>query len=99
MKNKWDWWSVESRRLLAEFDIDGSYTKDALAKANKEDIHNLALAVNGAEGIHGENYARAVWKNLSDIIAQGGGRERIRARLVEALAEMKKTLEKGGTFW
>ncbi len=58
------------------------------------ELANLCYALNGYKGIHGWEYTQAVYRRLEAAFELGGA-----AKVRQALKDMAKILEDGGTFW
>jgi hypothetical protein len=93
----------ESKRILQQAGIelfDGSTAlpgvksaDDFASKANAGNIQNFAWAINNYDGIHQENYVKAVYERLKEVDGKG------KAAVENALQEMREELQAGKNFW
>jgi hypothetical protein len=93
-----------SQAILEKYDVKLLGKIEDVEKASKDEIHNLCYAINGYKGIHSLEYVKEVDRRLNmavkDATRQGVvNKELATQKIIEALAEMKKSLEKGDAFW
>jgi hypothetical protein len=86
------WYIGQAQAILKEANIP--LLADA-ANAAKDDpnLRNLCFAINGHDGIHTLDYAKAVYEKLAAAAKEGP------AKVAEALAEMQRIIENNGNFW
>ena len=79
------------------------YNQTQLAAASKDELFNLAFALNNHRGIHSNAYAKAVWERLKKVVDEGLADELSKSEIADglkdALQKMREILEKGDIFW
>jgi Pretoxin HINT domain len=92
--------AADTRKILLANNVEILDTKAAFNKAAKnKDAPNIAYAINGADGIHGQKYADAVHKRILESIKGKNTIAERKAAIEEELREMGKILERGEIFW
>jgi phosphoglycolate phosphatase-like HAD superfamily hydrolase len=103
MKGANDIWSAGAREILEEYGIKVIYNQTQLAAASKDELFNLAFALNNHRGIHSNAYAKAVWERLKKVVDEGLADELSKSEIADglkdALQKMREILEKGDIFW
>lgn len=82
----------------------GPAGKEAIKRADKlDDLANISMAINYADDIHSEKYAKAVFERLQAVVDEGilyrYGKAQIKDELVKELAAMRRIIESGKRFW
>jgi A nuclease family of the HNH/ENDO VII superfamily with conserved AHH len=103
MRNGGGIFGYQARKLLEKYGIDVLYSQKALKSSSPKELHNMAMALNNHRGIHSQAYAKAVYERLKNVVDQGIkdglSKAEIAESIKEALAEMRKTMERGEIFW
>ncbi|MCA9205597.1 MAG: hypothetical protein KDA59_21235 [Planctomycetales bacterium] len=100
-------WNDKSITILEEFRIPrlfGLDGKEAIKRADTlDDLANISMAINYADDIHSEKYAKAVFERLQAVVDKAKLRKssdaEVKELLIRELAAMRRILEQGNRFW